>query len=136
MKFEGITPEMSITSTIPALEMSAMNMVGNSSERPATDFDAIWDSLVGREKSLHDRKKNDYTGDRDPLYNYATAAKIMGVSTEVAMLGRLMEKLTRLQVLLTDGKQSRVVDESIEDTCLDISVIAKLIAVEHTRRSK
>lgn len=94
------------------------------------DFDAAFDALLDRERTIHDAKRNDYTGGLDPLYNYRKSAEVMGISCALGMVGRLQEKVTRLSVLLRDGAERKVEDEKIADTCIDIAIIAKLIAIE------
>lgn len=91
------------------------------------NFDELYDKLLEDEKRLHDAKRNDYTGGGDPLANYKAAATAVDIEVWRVLLSRMQEKMYRLKVLL--GGTRRQVAESIVDTCLDISVIAKLVAV-------
>jgi len=99
----------------------------------------IWDAMrsqkpgIGRfsqilneMKDLHDAKRSDYTGDgADILHNYRMAAQTMGISTPLAILGRLQEKVTRLAMILPK-EEWRVKDEPPTDTWLDIAIIGVL----------
>tara|TARA_Y100000310_G_scaffold342363_1_gene445317 strand:- start:1880 stop:2200 length:321 start_codon:yes stop_codon:yes gene_type:complete len=79
-------------------------------------------------KGLQERKRHDYTGDNDPLYNYHISAALMGVSTPLGMLGRLQEKVVRVGLALRGGALE-VADESVKDSLRDIAILASLIAV-------
>lgn len=94
----------------------------------AFTFEAAWENFIQRMNEVHNAKRADYTGgNADPLYNYSRAAEAMGVTTKQAMVGRLQEKVTRLAMLTKPGKEAQV-EESIADTCLDVAIIAALIA--------
>lgn len=91
-------------------------------------FDELYDRLLADEKRLHDAKRNDYTGGADPLANYRAAADAVGLQPWQVMLSRLYEKAYRLKVLM-GGTEQMVRDETIRDTCLDISVLSKLLVL-------
>lgn len=100
----------------------------------ATIFEQRFKQLIEREQAIHDAKRNDYTGGQDPLANYRFSSSLVGLTVEQAMLQRIGEKVYRLSVLL-GGQKQQVNDESILDTCLDIAIIAKLIAIAWETRS-
>lgn len=108
-------------------------MMTTQKETPM-NFDELYDKLLEDEKRLHDAKRNDYTGSGDPLANYRAAAASVDIEVWKVLLSRMQEKMYRLKVLLGGTKQQ--VAESIADTCLDVSVIAKLVAVWYELEGK
>lgn len=62
-------------------------------------------------------KNSDYAKETNPFYNFEFA-KILGLSIEQAILIRVVDKIARVNNLLT--KENTVKDESITDTLLDI----------------
>jgi hypothetical protein len=82
---------------------------------------------------LHDTKKSDYTGgDSHPLSNYQFSSNFVGVSAFEGMMMRMQEKMMRLQSLIRKVKEGggvAVSDESVADTCRDISIIATLMGL-------
>ena len=100
-------------------------------------FEQRFKELIDQEQVIHDAKRNDYTGKQDPLANYRFASALVGLSVEQGMLQRVAEKIFRLSVLLGgEGQEQQVKDESIVDTCLDIAIISKLIAIAWEGRSE
>jgi hypothetical protein len=101
-------------------------------------FEAKFREYAGREAALHNAKRNDYTGGKDPLFNYHTVAQLMNdlcgpiksYEARHTMFARLLEKIVRLGVLTMTDTERRVADETIDDTVLDISILAKLIGIE------
>lgn len=94
---------------------------------PNDPFMATWQRLLDKIIAIRKAKRNDYTGDSgDNLYNYRRAAEVAGCSVELLMLARMQEKVTRVSVLLR-GTEQQVLDETIEDTLVDIGNIAMLI---------
>jgi hypothetical protein len=69
---------------------------------------------------LIQKKNTDYAGNGDPYENFHRAADFAGVSVEESILVRLGDKLARLKNLLTRNGERAVLNESIEDTLLDI----------------
>ena len=82
--------------------------------------------LLDEVYETHTTKRKDYTGDEDPLHNYAMAAQAAGCSTEQAMLGRVQEKVTRVSVLFK-STEPPAVEENVNETLIDIATIALLI---------
>lgn len=73
------------------------------------------------------RKKNeDYATDDDPFKNFR-AAETYGVPVERAMLVRMSDKMARISNLL--DRPASVEDESILDTCSDLSNYALILRV-------
>lgn len=62
------------------------------------------------------RKNHDYAGIEDEYRNFATCQRI-GVSVQTGIMIRLLDKITRLENLLT--KEAFVTEESFEDTIND-----------------
>jgi hypothetical protein len=85
-------------------------------------------SLLEKMAELHDRKAHDYTNENNPFGNYEFAGLVANLfshsSKDAVFSGRLAEKIYRLAVLENGQKTPR--NESIEDTELDICVIAVL----------
>lgn len=125
--------------------------MGDSEE--VTKFERKWAELVAREREVHTAKRLRYTGGGDPLANYRqtseglcmlidalisdTAAKLLRERGAMpAMIARLTEKLQRITVMLGQHDflyPQQGEDETFEDTCIDIAVIAKLCAIEAWR---
>lgn len=115
-------------------------MAKNSLEKGLLTIMAAFDDLCKKEQNLHRRKKHDYTGGApDIIANYRRAAEILSLSSgkllgpEHIILSRIEEKVYRLANLLS-AKDRQVQDESEEDTCLDISILAKLFVLARTER--
>ncbi len=74
------------------------------------------------------RKKNaDYTGgDNDPFANFK-AVEVLGVSTSVGFLTRMMDKMKRISSFVENG-QLLVKDESVTDTLQDLANYSALFA--------
>lgn len=95
------------------------------------EWELAFGELMDMEYSIHKAKRSDYTAGGDPLHNYKTSAALVGLSAEKLILSRMMEKLIRLSTLMDRQAQ---VDESFEDTALDIAIQAKLLIL--ARRTK
>jgi hypothetical protein len=82
---------------------------------------------------LSQKKNSDYaTGgneDADAFANFKTCETYdkLRVSAEVGAFIRLLDKISRLSTLIQPGYEAQVKDESIRDTCLDISNYSSLI---------
>lgn len=74
------------------------------------------------------QKKNaDYTGkDNDPFGNFKSV-NILGISTEVGFLTRMMDKMKRISSFVENG-QLQVMDESVTDTLQDLANYSCLFA--------
>lgn len=112
--------------TIGTSSSNVTFVIGDPAKK--STFDERWAAIVQLEDEVHTAKKNDYTGGKDPLANYRAAAALVGLTVEMGMLMRMMEKVQRLSVLL-GGTERQVMDETLTDTCIDIAVLAKLIAI-------
>jgi len=62
------------------------------------------------------RKNADYATDKDPFENFKNS-EVVGVSMERGLLVRVMDKISRINVLI--DKEPDVVEESINDTIND-----------------
>lgn len=78
--------------------------------------------------TLQKNKRNDYTGDKDPDYNYRKSGEIANITAAQSMLVRMQEKLIRLSIFLGGKVDMKVTDESLQDTCKDIAILAAKIA--------
>lgn len=89
---------------------------------------SIFEKLLERMQNMHDKKKHDYTSDEDPYGNYRFAGKLASLfihsPDDMGFVGRLGEKIFRLAML--EGNKKNPLNESIEDTEIDICVIACL----------
>jgi hypothetical protein len=73
-----------------------------------------------------EKKNKDYGADADPFRNFRSA-QVLGISVEKAILVRTLDKLARIDNLLT--KPAYVTEESLEDTLTDaINYLALLKA--------
>ena len=81
----------------------------------------IHETLTRRARELMDKKNRDYAGrgGTDPFSNF-TRVESMGIcSTELGMLVRITDKLSRLSSFAESGKLA-VENESFEDTIIDV----------------
>lgn len=86
-------------------------------------------------RQLIERKNNDYAGTdvgRHPLANL-TACEILGVPAQRGVLVRLLDKLMRLNSLI--DRPPHVVEESFDDTVVDVINYAVLLGYIHACRS-
>lgn len=74
------------------------------------------------------RKKNaDYTGGAsDPFSNFKSV-EVLGISTEVGFLTRMMDKMKRISSFVENGTL-QVNDESVTDTLKDLANYSALLA--------
>jgi hypothetical protein len=70
-------------------------------------------------------KSQDYSTESDPFKNFRLAPMV-GVTPERGVLVRMMDKISRISVLLE--KEASVVDESIVDTLLDLGNYSLILA--------
>lgn len=73
-------------------------------------------------KNLHKRKGADYGSDSDPFFNLR-ATEGYGISAWVGVALRMQDKMARVQAFV---RNKRLVNESIEDTFLDLANYAML----------
>jgi len=81
----------------------------------------IHETLTRRARELMDKKNRDYAGrgGTEPFANF-TRVESMGIcSTELGMLVRITDKLSRLSSFAESGKLA-VENESFEDTIIDV----------------
>lgn len=70
------------------------------------------------------KKNHDYGGEIDPLYNFRNC-EMLGVSVPKGILVRMMDKISRINVLL--DSEAQVKDEKIEDTIEDLCNYASIL---------
>ncbi len=70
----------------------------------------------GKATMIMRKKSGDYAQPDDPYANFR-GAEFLGVDLKKGILIRVMDKISRLNNLLT---RKAIVKESIEDTCLDL----------------
>lgn len=79
------------------------------------------------------KKNNDYTVSDDPFDNF-NAVEVLGIcKAETGILVRMTDKYKRL-ISLLNGKEQMVLDESLDDTLLDLANYAVLLRL--LRRNK
>jgi hypothetical protein len=69
-----------------------------------------YDKIIGECRNISIKKNNDYGGTIDNI----SLAGPHGIAV------RLLDKVSRLHCLTTPGKERKVQDESIRDTCKDM----------------
>lgn len=72
-------------------------------------------------------KNRDYTGDADDPFANFKSVEILGISTEVGFLTRMMDKMKRIASFVEKGELA-VKDESVQDTLHDLCNYCCLMA--------
>ena len=94
--------------------------------------------LLEESANIHDKKSHDYANNQDPTGNYrfaGTLSKLFNDPTDAGLIGRFGEKLFRLSNL--ENKNSTPLNESIEDTEVDmVTIIGLFVANRRQRRAK
>lgn len=93
-------------------------------------FDSVTKDLVETVR----RKNSDYAGqggNADAFANFKMIEAISGgsVSTEIGMITRMTDKLSRIISLETSGKEAQVKDEAITDTLKDLAAYSILLYI-------
>ncbi len=74
------------------------------------------------------KKKNaDYTGGNDNPFSNFQSVEVLGISTEIGFLTRMMDKMKRIASFAEQG-QLQVKDESVIDTLKDLANYSCLLA--------
>jgi hypothetical protein len=85
-------------------------------------------------------KSNDYAGKEHPFKNFALVAELGLCSTEVGIVVRIGDKISRLSTLIRKPDQRSVVDETIQDTIDDainyLAILGAYLAALKERRNK
>ena len=96
--------------------------------------------LCDQARSLMSRKNQDYaTGDNnqaDVFLNFRMSEEKTGVPVSTGMLVRLSDKLSRLGQIIRPGYRSKVENETLRDTVLDIINYAVLVAAFEQERQR
>lgn len=75
------------------------------------------------------KKNADYTGDTDdPFANFTLVEKLGACSVTQGFITRMCDKLSRITSLTAGKRNAAVVDESVEDTLLDLANYCILMA--------
>ncbi len=98
-------------------------MVLNKGEETKLEY---WESLYKRIKEIQEAKSADYTGGRDPHWNFSKSLNI-NLPVWKGILIRMQDKLSRLESFACTDT-FKVKDESFEDTCLDLANYALILA--------
>jgi hypothetical protein len=96
-------------------------------EAPMDPFQQIIDEIV----AMHDKKAKDYGSTGDPLAN-VRASSDFGIPAWVGCMVRANDKMKRLQTFAIKGS---LVNESVEDSLLDLAVYA-IIGLQLYREQK
>lgn len=75
--------------------------------------------------ALINSKSADYAGEDKPFKNFDNVETICNIPSEVGILVRMSDKITRIGNLL--NKEADVNNESIEDTLLDLANYAYIL---------
>lgn len=77
-------------------------------------------TLTAKMLEITTKKNNDYGGTSDPFKNFRSFE-------ELGILVRMSDKFARLRTAIVEKRAFEVVDESVEDTCLDLANYALLL---------
>ena len=80
---------------------------------------ALHEGLCEKARQIMRNKNHDYAGDADPFANFRLTEHLGLAHSEVGLLVRMCDKLSRLATYARCGRLD-VVGESVEDTCLDM----------------
>jgi len=84
--------------------------------------------------AIIEKKNTDYAKSSDPIMNFRESALMSDLTPVRTMLVRIAEKLVRFRnVFFTNGGETKVKDESVEDTIKDaINLLAiMLVAIKN-----
>lgn len=84
------------------------------------------EEVFGECLTISEAKSSDYADIDDPFKNFR-ATEVLGVSMELGILVRMMDKMVRASNLLK--RPAKVVDEKLDDTFKDIANYAAILAV-------
>ena len=93
--------------------------------------------IIGRALSIIDAKRQDYSGGEDPFTNFRKIESlgVDGLTAELGALIRLMDKLSRIDILKDKPNMKGEVNENIVDTFADalnyLCIFAALCAERH-----
>jgi hypothetical protein len=96
------------------------------------DLVEYFDQVIKHARKILENKNHDYAGGGDVFANFTRVESLGITSTEKGMLVRMSDKLSRLSSFCEQGKLK--VDESVEDTCVDlINYAFLLLAYLHSK---
>lgn len=73
------------------------------------------------------KKTDDYTGSSNSPFANFEAVEVLGFSTEVGFLTRMMDKMKRIASFV-ERRELSVKDESVQDTLIDLASYSALFA--------
>lgn len=82
---------------------------------------------------LSKKKSADYATEVDPFSNF-NQVRLLNLSREKGILVRMLDKISRLNNLLT--KDPDVEDESIKDTCMDMLIYSGILYLSFVDREE
>lgn len=91
-----------------------------------------FESIIEDMLALHRLKRQDYGSDQDPYANIRAGSRFIGVPDVVGCLMRMNDKMFRLSAWC---KGSTMVNESVEDSLIDLAVYA-IIALDLIREKE
>lgn len=98
-----------------------------------TDFIACIRGIFKNAGDIVQKKNADYSGNEDPFKNFRLCEAADLASVEQGIMVRMFDKMGRVSTLL-DKEDSAQIDESIDDTLMDLINYAAILIVY--RKSK
>jgi hypothetical protein len=83
-------------------------------------FYQVWNFLTSQMTTIMKAKNHDYAGSADPFANFTIVEQIGLASTEVGMMTRMTDKVSRIAKYLASG-ELKVKDEDCGQTLLDLA---------------
>ena len=89
---------------------------------------------ISRIVAMNRTKRQDYALDDNPFSNFEAPSALLGIQgfgpTEAALFN-ILQKVSRLQSLRTNGRMDNPANESVSDTYLDLAVYAVICYTLH-----
>lgn len=92
------------------------------------EFNSKMNNVFAKAHSLLEKKNADYSGFANPFKNLSMCEAAGLATTEEGILIRMLDKIGRVSTL-TVTKRNPKIDESIEDTLIDLMNYAALLIV-------
>lgn len=89
--------------------------------------------ILEKMKEIHSNKNHDYSGEGDPFRNFKMS-EVMGIPAWKGCLIRMGDKYSRLCSFAE--KQEYKVDESIEDTLMDLAIYTVIDIILYRERKR
>jgi hypothetical protein len=91
------------------------------------EYFAFAEKFFGNCLEISRRKNADYTGSTENPFSNFQSVEVLGISTEVGFLTRMMDKMKRIASFVEQG-ELQVKDESVQDTLNDLANYSALFA--------